>query len=1029
MSNIPKPTDVRSEPDSWVNMDDFDPKKQPGAHETGDIAQDLTMPARIPREYAKQRFDWFLEGRYLKIWAQDNHDIHGREFILMDAGDRKGRGVLVGNSDSLGEQMPSGWQHFAMALDGPDMPSNRDPCISLEHSRLHRFALRTRYVLLDHMYIIPLGQHHFQDLGTLGCDSLEKLRLRYIAHLAYTWNIVDQVTVLDPQTKATKPKLKDAPAISPYDMPLASFPSESAKLRHYTKRTTKGSYDVTHGAYAFQPPTAKSTLDPVSVSQQNSSASRSNGADVQSDLDVLADPDAYFDTLEDLHDRLNEALQPILQEAYAGQSTSTAGQRRTFRKLVYHLQSVITVTESLRQEGIIGDIITLVIQDPSRRRVLSTVGIWISDLRTLLAMLQRQLSTDPEDGSFFEITSFSASLLRLLKIQPPPTVFSEATAAYDTVHVLCCIMAVGIISYAGSHCGADSITALPFDLLSSDPEYHLFPGIKAKDGTQLVFGKCRLACLQEFTDGPIWAFTSIEARSSTARFSLSLTLDHFLDLWGPVWMVPDPDDPAQVLSVHTAGGLIHMTTQPVPDDQEVVGEVHCHWTKARLSLRSSKEHSSNHFCLYGGAPINTGGLSSSPFSPTARLLIGAASREESTIQVLPPESPVYPNSRSVDSQLAIRVPTAREGDALPELNCYHSCKTSFDKHIRSQHDRVQAAGTSPSYWLPDTYSVGFSGGQWLSLTGTRVYKRSPGVSYKDLIVTHVATSKRSLIGLLSSRTGVEISACTLNAQRISLWRALMIVHGRWIGLPGSCTHDIGDPRCIMTCWYLPELDTSTWDEQLAQDDSPSNWATLVKPVLSELITPLSYSGFRDDGRLYCALPRDEIMTMEEPLPRWTSLLKDTCRSAAFVVLSPRCLTHECRDGRDKRVLRKCQHGRSSRHRSATKPMLNTAIFVKSAKLAKGDLFKAPEGNDQEEGSDRKTCPRTMARKTLEIPLEDERITIETETEHPQLASIQRDVGTSLRQVAGLRPRRPVYHREYLKGDHWEEDVVAVVLRG
>lgn len=85
------------------------------------------------------------------------------------------------------------------------------------------------------------------------------------------------------------------------------------------------------------------------------------------------------------------------------------------------------------------------------------------------------------------------------------------------------------------------------------------------------------------------------------------------------------------------------------------------------------------------------------------------------------------------------------------------------------------------------------------------------------------------------------------------------------------------------------------------------------------------------------------------------------------------------------------------------------------KLAKADLFKAPEGNDQEEGSEQKMCPRIMTRRTLKIPLEDASITIETETEHPQLASIQRAVGTSLRQVAGFR--RPVYHRAYLKGDH------------
>lgn len=979
-----------------------------------DGSQILSKSAHVPKEYVKQRNDWFRAGRYLKTWVEEHPEIHQTELIILDVSESEYMALRV---DKV-LQPPSGWETSMIALESPGWRLHNDTCVSLSDSGLDEDGPQHRYVRFDRFQIIPFSRYTYQDLGVLTDESLEKLRQRCSAVPAVKRNPdVGRFRELMSRMKRSKAMTRDSPFVSSYDKPLPSRSADSISS-HYPAEPQKPEEHRSRVPDPFQFQATTHVLLPVSISRQGLSDRTNKITSLQDDLDVPLDSDAYFDDCYNLQGRLIKKLRPILDTGFTIQSNAPSDQHAS-RSSLYRLQLILSAIDDLQSNWFCGDFFTLVVDDSARDSVLKTVGIYVSDLHSLMKMLQNQIPLEYDEVVFLEVKYFCDCLLRLFGIRPPPTQLSDAYSAYDAIHMLCRVMALGIISYAGSHCSVDFFALLLGSLPSDDPECWLLGDMYRVDGEPLVFGQCHLACLHSFTGGPIMAFTSKGAFVRRTQFLLSLTLDQFVDLWGPVRLVRNPEDPAQVLSVHTEGGLISKTPGGLSSEQCEVDEIPCHWTKARFALGSGSSSSSD-ACLYGGEPIHTQNLTSRAFSPFARLLIGAVSRDVTTLQLLPSDSPAHASLGGAGSRIAIRVPRASGSHILPELSCYYNCKMSFHEYISSQHDRVQAAGTSSNCWLPDAYTVGFSGGQWLSLTSTRIYKRSPGVSHKDHIVTHIATSTSSLIRLLSSRTGVEISACTLNSQRITLWRALMVIYGKSVKHYRRCTHEIGDPKCIMTCWNLPWLDTSNWDEQLAQDDNQSKWATLIKPVLSELITPLSYSGFRDDGKLYCALPGNEMMSMEEPLPRWTLLLRDTCRSAAFVVLSPRCLTHECRDRLDIRVLRKCQHDRSLPHRSTVAPMLNTAVFVKTEKLAKEDVFVVPERNGQD------TCPRTMARRRLEIPLEDASIMIET-TEHPQLASIQRAATASLRQAAGLR--RPVYHREYLKDNHREADVVAVVLRG
>ena len=48
-----------------------------------------------PEAYIDQTTDWFKAGRFFKIWALEDMEIHEKIFILLDSKNKEGQGVLV----------------------------------------------------------------------------------------------------------------------------------------------------------------------------------------------------------------------------------------------------------------------------------------------------------------------------------------------------------------------------------------------------------------------------------------------------------------------------------------------------------------------------------------------------------------------------------------------------------------------------------------------------------------------------------------------------------------------------------------------------------------------------------------------------------------------------------------------------------------------------------------------------------------------------------------------------------------------
>lgn len=164
-------------------------------NESSTISSQSGATSSAPKEFVDQEQDWFTPGRYLKIWAETgkdtDHEIHEKEFILLDSKNTEGNGVRIDTRTTVA----SGSSRNMIVLLGPDharRPGSTDQ-IFLEETGPGDKVPKDRYVRLDHTYNIPFAKYKCEDLGILEEDSLDLLRLRYVLYLMKEWRLTDQV--------------------------------------------------------------------------------------------------------------------------------------------------------------------------------------------------------------------------------------------------------------------------------------------------------------------------------------------------------------------------------------------------------------------------------------------------------------------------------------------------------------------------------------------------------------------------------------------------------------------------------------------------------------------------------------------------------------------------------------------------------------------------------------------------------------------------------------------------------------------
>ncbi|KAK3067852.1 hypothetical protein LTR53_015016 [Teratosphaeriaceae sp. CCFEE 6253] len=168
--------------------------------------------ASTPEACIQQREEWYKEGRVFRIWAltdtASDVEIHDKKFILLDTKIIEGKGVRVDTHDteSLKRLASESDAHYtSMVLKGPRRRNFRDDSSSSQQRELPEGLDGLGTVHLDrrsgrdvapgsiigfpHTYNIPFKRYKCEDLGMLGNDSLDELRLRYLLYLAHGWRL------------------------------------------------------------------------------------------------------------------------------------------------------------------------------------------------------------------------------------------------------------------------------------------------------------------------------------------------------------------------------------------------------------------------------------------------------------------------------------------------------------------------------------------------------------------------------------------------------------------------------------------------------------------------------------------------------------------------------------------------------------------------------------------------------------------------------------------------------------------------
>ncbi|KAI9713796.1 MAG: hypothetical protein M1820_000526 [Bogoriella megaspora] len=284
------------------------------------------------------------------------------------------------------------------------------------------------------------------------------------------------------------------------------------------------------------------------------------------------------------------------------------------------------------------------------------------------------------------------------------------------------ILALILSSYAGYHCQ----DTMPGSRVAAAEEFR----IVVHGRTRISFTKGRLACLDGFIGGPIWMFARPNAKP--IGLTLSITASEFADLWGPLWGIENKERTG-IYALFTERGEIvegqsssRKAKKPLP----IEGGIVCHWS----SLNHSKHmlHRERTLEFSGGRPFIL------PSSTNRRLLIGA---------------PLEPG-----------------------LHHNFNCLEKIDRLVQNRSFQTRVAGAHGSNWEIQSRTATLSGGHFINIGGTQTYRAVPASSQKDRIFAFLQKARAfsSVMSVLNWRVGLEISLCTGNAERVSLWEALRL---------------------------------------------------------------------------------------------------------------------------------------------------------------------------------------------------------------------------------------------------------------
>ncbi|KAJ5734419.1 hypothetical protein N7493_003205 [Penicillium malachiteum] len=568
------------------------------------------------------------------------------------------------------------------------------------------------------------------------------------------------------------------------------------------------------------------------------------------DMSHLLDSSRYFSELDNLEVRTAEIL---------GLKGSPNLILNTIDDCLLFCKSWHKAFVNLTSEGFCGSQISFLVEDTVRNDISNASHVSLIQINHFIEVFEGFFKSLDER----RITKVTTKFLRsILRIQDDDLASVDLIAS---LRILCQTLAIGLLSFTGSH-------VCRFDLNLWDREIDEI-GIGYEG---YAFKPRKLACLEDLIGGPAWILSkartpsrtheqlgesqdkelaqemqNLATRESSALdneqsgqrkqgMKISITLQDLQELWGPALLVGGTEEEAPVIRTER-GFIVPLTQQPESSKHGI----ECHWASEIPDLLF-RENSDNPIMLQS----------------TSKILIGTPSENEIGLVV---------NKK---------------------------CKSSIPLIQQQIASRLQYPGTSKSRYVSDGFEIQLTAGQYATAGLVKKYKRLPNRTLKAMLIEDCPKPDTKLVPLLNLWVGLEVSACTGNAQRVKLWDALRLSQADVQSKENTsgCSHAVGSKECIDSCWTKWQSD----DEIDSLDDIPGVKKHLTgaeaRRIIIHSILALEHSGVDNEGILQVCWPFSHspancavLPSSPRELHHWFRVVKDSRDTSSFAVFSQRCL--------------------------------------------------------------------------------------------------------------------------------------------
>lgn len=398
------------------------------------------------------------------------------------------------------------------------------------------------------------------------------------------------------------------------------------------------------------------------------------------------------------------------------------------------------------------DNLTVFVDDPSRHDVIQAVDFDVGPSSAICSLVD-ELKYSTSSPSFLLVSAVERLLEKFGAISR-----TQAGNKARRIVLLCSLLSLAVVSYSGSHCSDLGQRIFGSQLMAIE-----FRGINAPD--QFYFRRRQLACLDDFIGGPVWVFGN---RRLAGKARISISIKQFSDLWGPLYAVPSyPGLFGELIALHTDGGILYCSQEGDWRSKPLGAESVMHWVKVSPIRRQREQQAQSGQNLL----VSCGNEERLPdklnaFPPSDRLLIG---------------QPTLSTSGSATMTSGCQATQSMHLSLAPSTASVFShneqCVLDLAEFGRMNTFRLQTVGAREAYYAPDEYQLNFNGGQYINIGFQKVWKRRPAINHKTMLLEYCSKPRArpdAVRKILQTRVGLELSACTSNAQRITLEEALKL---------------------------------------------------------------------------------------------------------------------------------------------------------------------------------------------------------------------------------------------------------------